>query len=47
MKDTDIITPYNQRDERAIYETHQKYGDYCMSISSAPSFRKRSGTPQP
>ena len=33
MKDTDIITLYNQRDERAIYETHQKYGDYCMSIS--------------
>jgi RNA polymerase sigma-70 factor (ECF subfamily) len=33
MKDTDIITLYNRRDERAIYETHQKYGDYCMSIS--------------
>ena len=33
MKDTDIITLYNQRDERAIYETHRKYGDYCMSIS--------------
>ena len=33
MKDTDIITLYNQRNERAIYETHQKYGDYCMSIS--------------
>ena len=33
MKDTDIITLYNQRNERAIYETHRKYGDYCMSIS--------------
>jgi RNA polymerase sigma-70 factor (ECF subfamily) len=33
MKDTDIITLYNRRDERAIYETHQTYGDYCMSIS--------------
>ena len=33
MKDTDIITLYNHRNERAIYETHQKYGDYCMSIS--------------
>lgn len=33
MKDTDTINLYNQRDERAIYETHQKYGDYCMSIS--------------
>ena len=33
MKDSDIITLYNQRNERAIYETHQKYGDYCMSIS--------------
>lgn len=33
MKDTDIITLYNRRDERAIYETNQKYGDYCMSIS--------------
>ena len=33
MNDTDIITLYNRRDERAIYETHQKYGDYCMSIS--------------
>ena len=33
MKDPDIITLYNRRDERAIYETHQKYGDYCMSIS--------------
>ena len=45
MKDTDIITLYNQRDERAIYETHQKYGDYCMSISSASSFRKTSRHP--
>lgn len=24
MKDTDIINLYNQRDERAIYETHPK-----------------------
>ena len=33
MKDSEIIGLYNQRDERAIYETDRKYGDYCMSIS--------------
>ena len=33
MKDSDIITLYNNRDESAIQETQRKYGDYCMSIS--------------
>ena len=33
MKDSDIVSLYNARDERAIEETRRKYGDYCMSIS--------------
>lgn len=33
MKDSEIITLYNKRDERAIYETHKKYENYCMGIS--------------
>ncbi len=33
MEDSYIIALYNARDERAIRETEEKYGDYCMSIS--------------
>lgn len=33
MQDYQIIALYNARDERAIGETAQKYGSYCMSIA--------------
>ncbi|MBQ7378310.1 MAG: RNA polymerase sigma factor [Clostridia bacterium] len=33
MQDRDIIDLYFARDERAIAETSQKYGTYCMSIA--------------
>ncbi len=34
MQDTDIISLYWERDERAIEATEQKYGSYCASIAS-------------
>jgi len=33
MQDHQIIALYNQRDERAIEQTAQKYGSYCLSIA--------------
>lgn len=33
MQDNQIIALYNARDERAISQTAQKYGGYCMSIA--------------
>ncbi|MBE6714373.1 MAG: sigma-70 family RNA polymerase sigma factor [Ruminococcaceae bacterium] len=33
MNDANIIRLYNDRDERAITETKEKYGNYCYSIA--------------
>ena len=33
MQDSEIIELYNARDERAIAQTEQKYGSYCISIA--------------
>ncbi|MBE6660933.1 MAG: sigma-70 family RNA polymerase sigma factor [Ruminococcaceae bacterium] len=33
MQDSVIIELYNKRDERAIAETQDKYGAYCMTIA--------------
>jgi len=33
MNDPNIIRLYNDRDERAITETKEKYGNYCYSIA--------------
>lgn len=33
MKDPNIIKLYNDRDESAISETREKYGNYCYSIA--------------
>ena len=33
MQDSVIIELYNKRDERAIVETQDKYGAYCMTIA--------------
>lgn len=33
MEDQDIIKLYNARDERAIAESKNKYGSYCMTIA--------------
>ena len=33
MTDSSIIELYNARDERAITETQQKYGQYCTAVS--------------
>ena len=33
MEDSQIIALYNQRDERAIQETADKYGNYCLIIA--------------
>lgn len=34
LEDADIIALYEQRDERAISETEQKYGGYCYCIAN-------------
>ena len=34
MEDSQIIDLYWERDERAISETDQKYGDYCRTIAN-------------
>lgn len=33
MDDTNIVELYWARSDEAIYETHQKYGNYCFSIA--------------
>ena len=34
MDDSQIIKLYNQRYEKAIKETSDKYGNYCFSIAN-------------